>query len=174
MGKETTANRSFMDRAVSPVFQAVMTLGGIIIVSVIAKLIGWTGLFDISQRFPWLTAASFMLCFSLFNSVFLLSSKNTGRYWGRSLYSFMGLAVTGGLVAWGISSLSIFDAGSYSWIYIVLSVAYLVFLSMMTFMRNIVEFAEREEWHHPRMRRRKGKKGPYGDNRSKGPSSNSS
>lgn len=125
-----------------------------------AKLIKFSGIIDVPARFPWMTAAVFMLCFAVFNSVFSLSAENMMKYWGRSVYSFMGLAVTSGMLAWLFSSMTISEAGSYRWIFIVVTMSYLVFLSMMAMMRRIVDFAQREEWNHPRIRSRKGRRGP--------------
>lgn len=39
---------------------------------------------------------------------------------------------------------------TYRWIYIVVTFGFLVFLSMVNFMKKIVEFAEKEEWNQPR------------------------
>lgn len=77
------------------------------------------------------------------------------RYWTRSILGYIALAGIGALLAWGFSSLSINDAGSYRWIYIVLTFGYLFFLSMIGFMRKIVDFAQREEWNQPRIRKKK-------------------
>ena len=95
-----------------------------------------------------------MLLFALFNSIFSLSSENLMKYWGKSLYCFMGLAAGAGFFAYLLSSLTMNEAGSYRWIYIVVAIGYLVFLSMMAMLRRIVEFAQREEWHQPRQRRK--------------------
>ena len=94
----------------------------------------------------------------MFNSVFSLSAENMLKYWGRSIYSYLGLAFASGVAAYFFSAMSIDEAGSYRWIYIVLTIGYLVFLGMMAFMRQIVEFAQREEWNHPRIRRGRGRK----------------
>jgi hypothetical protein len=80
------------------------------------------------------------------------------QYWNRSLASFVALAVISGLFAYLASGIWIDDAGSYRWIYIVVSIGYVIFLSMVTFMKNIVEFAEKEEWNHPRVRNNRRKK----------------
>jgi hypothetical protein len=77
------------------------------------------------------------------------------KYWGRSIYSFAGLAAASGLLAWGLSGLSISEAGSYKWIYFVVTFGYLVFLSMIAFMKQIVEFAQKEEWNKPKLRQKK-------------------
>ena len=104
----------------------------------------------VGERFPWMCAASFLLFFALFNSIFSLSAADTNEYWTKSMIAFAGLALLSGLCAWGFSKLSVNEAGSYKWIFIVVTFGYLVFLSMMGFMKRIVEFAEREDWQSPR------------------------
>jgi hypothetical protein len=153
----TSAPTSIYDRSVSPFLQAAIAFGSVIIFILVSKVIKLSGLMEVPDRFPWITAASFLLLFALFNSVFSLSAENILKYWGRSIYSFVGLAVGSGLVAYLFSSITIDEAGSYRWIYVVLTIGYLVFLGMMAFMRRIVEFAQREEWNHPRIRHKQGR-----------------
>ncbi|MEN0003056.1 MAG: hypothetical protein AAF798_02890 [Bacteroidota bacterium] len=154
----TSTESTFFSRAYNPILQAAVTLGGVLLFTVLAKLVKLTGLLPVSERFPWMAAAAFLLLFSLFNSVFSLSAKNLTKYWGKSMYSFLGLAVASGLLAYLFSSLTISEAGSYRWIYIVVAIGYLVFLSMMAFLKQIVDFAQREEWNQPRIRRKPSKR----------------
>ena len=147
-----TNNTSVFEKAYNPILQASVIFGAVLVINLLSKLIKLTGLLDFSERFPWMIAAAFMLFYAMFNSVFSLSAKNMMQYWGRSIYSFMGLAAASGLTAYLFSSLSINEAGSFRWIYIVLTVGYLVFLCMMTFIKNVVEYAQKEEWNHPRTR----------------------
>ena len=121
----------------------------------LSKIVKLSGLVTVSELFPWTTASSFMLLFTLFNCLFFLSAKQSMKYWQFSMYSFFGLAVLSGGAAYLFSMIPIGEAGSYRWIFIVVAIGYLVFLSLMTLMRNIVEFAEREEWTQPRRRRKK-------------------
>jgi len=157
------SSSSLFEKAYNPVVQATVTLGAVLLFILSAKLIKLTGLIYVPQRFPWMTAASFLLLFAMGNSVFSLSAKNMLKYWGRSIYSYLGLAVVSGVLAYFTSSMSIDEAGSYRWIYLVLTVGYLVFLGMMAFMRQIVEFAQKEEWNHPRIRRDQRRKKNKGD-----------
>jgi hypothetical protein len=145
---------SIFEQAFNPVYQAVLSLAGVVVVSLVAMGVGASGIMEVPARFPWMAATAFLLCFALFNSVFALSTKNMLRYWSRSIYSFLGLALLAGGFAWLLSSLPINEAGSYRWILIVVTVGYIIFLAMMTTMRRIVEFAQREEWNHPRIRNR--------------------
>ena len=148
---------SFFEKTYNPIIQAAVMFGGSMTITLLAEAMAGMGLLDISERFAWMSAASFMLCFAVFNSVFSLSAPKMMQYWGKSIYCFMGLAAAAGLFAWFISGLSIGEAGSYKWIYVVVTIGYLVFLSMMGFMKNIVDFAQKEDWSHPRLRRKGGK-----------------
>lgn len=147
-------SESIFSKTINPIYQAAIALVGVIVVSLLAKLIALTGITEVPQLFPWMSAASFMLLFAIFNSVFSLSSKNMMKYWGKSIYCFLGLAAAAAGVAYLLSSLTMSEAGSYRWIYIVVGIGYLVFLSLMAMLRKIVEFAQREEWNQPRIRRK--------------------
>lgn len=149
---------SIFERKIDPLYQA----GGALVAVFVFILIGSAvsaGTEDVvTHKWPWLCAASFLLFYALFNAIMSATSDNLMKYWGRSMYSFLGLAVGSGLLAWGFSGLSISQAGSYKWIFFVVTFGYLVFLSMIAFMKQIVEFAQKEEWNRPRLRSRKGKK----------------
>ncbi len=146
-------SNSIYTKAYSPYIQAAIIFGAGLVVNVAAKIINLTGLLTVSGNFHWKTAASFLLLFAVLNSVFSLSSKNTMQYWGKSIYSYMGLGFASCMIAYLLSSMTIGEAGFYRWIFLVVTIVYLVFLSMVTFMRKIVQFAEREEWNQPRRRR---------------------
>ena len=143
-------NKSFYDKGYDPVFQALLVLGLVLGVIVLAKLVNAIGISSVSQQFPWTVATSFLLFFAIFNSIISLGCEDLNQYWGRSMLSFVVLAVLSGGIAWFFSSMSIQDAGTYKWIYFVLGFGYLVFLSILGFMKRIVDFAEREDWEAPR------------------------
>lgn len=145
---------SLFERKIDPVRQAAVIFGG----SVAVMLGGWaltaTGIFTTEKLFAWSIATGFLLLFGIFNSVLSLNADSSAGYWGRSMYSFLGLAFANGMAAWGVSGIPVGEAESYKWIYVVVTVGFLVFISMVNAMRKIVEFAEREEWNQPRRRNR--------------------
>ncbi len=144
----------FLEKIKSPVLQASIVLALILVFNLGAFFFAASGM-EIEKRFPWTISATFILFFSMFNSIISLTSENMDKYWTRSILSYVALAGLAALLAWGFSSLTINEAGSYRWIYIVLTFGYLLFLSMVGFMRKIVEFAQREEWNQPRLRKKK-------------------
>lgn len=147
-------NQSFLEKAQNPIIQAGAVYIGVLVMIAGGAIVKSSGLMPVSERFPWMCAAAFMLFFAMFNSVFALSSVSINKYWGKSIYSFIGLAGLAGLTAWLTSSLTISEAGSFRWIYIVVTIGYMIFLSMVTMMRTIVEFAQREEWSKPKLRQK--------------------
>lgn len=145
---------AYLVKMQNPILQASVVMGAILVVDILAKFLQSAGM-DIEQRFPWTVTASFILFFAVGNSMFSLLSKNMDSYWTRSILSYVGLAGFSGLVAYLFSSLGINEAGSYRWLYIVLTFGYLLFLAIIGLMKKIVEFAQREEWNQPRLRKRK-------------------
>lgn len=151
------AKTSLFERNFDPIQQAGLALVGVFIVDLLSMAVRSTNTIGVYNRFPWLCVTSFMLFFAVFNAVFSVSSKSLIKYWGRSIYAYMGLALGGGLLAWAFSGVSIFEAGSFMWMYIVVTIGYLVFLTMVTIMRFVVDFAQKEEWNSPKFRQKKRK-----------------
>jgi chromate transport protein ChrA len=93
----------------------------------------------------YVIAGTFMLLFAIFNSIISLAVNNMNNYWSRSIPCFAILMIVLGFLAYLFSSVSIFEAGTFAWIFQVLTFGYLLFLSMMRFMRKIVQLAQRED-----------------------------
>jgi hypothetical protein len=132
-----------------PAFQAAFVL------CLAVLLMGASRLFIESPAqslFPWSVGAAFMLFFAILNSLLSIRAESFVKYWQASMYSYMGLALGTGLAAWLFTGVKISEAGSYQWIYLVVSIGFIVFLSMVNFMKIIVKYAEKEEWNQPRRR----------------------
>ncbi|MEM0994811.1 MAG: hypothetical protein AAF806_31835 [Bacteroidota bacterium] len=149
------SDQQFMEYVYNPMVQAGLMFVAGLVVTLMAMAVKAAGITEVGDRFPWLCAASFLFMFAIFNSLSSLAVKESNQYWGKAIMSFMGLAASSGLLAYLISGLSIWEAGSYSWIYVVLSIGYLIFLGMMSFMKAVVRFAQKEEWNQPRIKDRK-------------------
>lgn len=153
-------NDSYFEKVYDPIMQASLVLGCTVVFMVVTKIAIWTGVAEFKDYIPWVISASFLLFFAVLNSIFSLSSDDMNKYWIRSMISYSGLAIISGLLAYLVSSISFNEAGTIRWIFIVLTFVYLVFLSIVNFMKRIVSFAEREEWQAPkkRVKNRKGKR----------------
>lgn len=138
-----------MDR---PPIQAIATFG----VAFFLMGLGWLstalGVMEVDRLYAWSIGAAFMLFFALMNSLLSLKAPSFVKYWGVSIYSYIGLGLGTSLLAWGFSGIPLKEAESYRWIYIVVTVGFIVFLTLVNLMKVIVKFAEKEEWNQPRKR----------------------
>lgn len=130
---------------ISPLIQ-----GGIVILILLVFIGGGIILENIGvskkdEIFPWIVTASMVLFYAIFNCVFSLNADNSNQYWFQSLLGFVLVAVGGGAIAYLFTGISIYDAKSIQWIYFVFTFAYLVFLSIVNFMRVIVRFAKKQD-----------------------------
>jgi hypothetical protein len=136
-----------------PQTQVVVIYALIVLIMLGAFVIQKTTTGVVSQKFYWLTTTSMMLFYSVANSIGCLMSDKMNIYFRDSVYSFAALAVAAGYTAFLFSGLSIFEAGSYSWLFKVVFFVYLVFMSIVRFMKVVSDFAQKEEWNAPKLRK---------------------
>jgi len=142
----------FDQKLTDPVVQAATISAGAIALMLGGWVLTASGIYRLEPLFAWSIAAAFSLLFALLNSLLSLRADSFAKYWGRSVYSYMGSAFVMGLVAWGLSGIPLREAGTYRMVYIAVTFGFLVFLTMVNLMKKIVQFAEREEWNQPRKR----------------------
>ena len=150
-------SESFYSKAYNPYMQGGIILGASIIIMLLSKLSNYMGLIASNPDFCWLTASAFLLLYAVGNSLFCLSADDINKYWLNSMLTFALLAALSAGAAWGLSGLSLEEVGGYKWIFVVLVFGYLVFLSIIGFMKRIVEYAEAEDWQAPKKKRRERK-----------------
>ena len=149
--------KSIFSKAMNPFVQAGIIIAGAIVIMLLSKIFSSSSNPEAQIDTAWTISASAMLFFTIFNSVFSLSAKEINNYWTRSIISFFGIMLISGLAAYLISGLSIEEVKNYRWIYIVIGFGYLVFVSIIGFMRTIVSFAQKEEWNQPKSRKKRKK-----------------
>lgn len=136
---------SFFEKSFNPVLQGISIFAFAFCTMLIAKILEWTNLADIAGQAFWIIAGTSILLFAIFNSVLSLSTKDMNLYWTRSIPTYAALMVLSGTLAYLFSNMSIHEAGTFRWIFMVLTFGYLLFLSMMRFMRKIVDIAQKED-----------------------------
>ena len=136
---------SILDKEISPFKQVGAVLVAALIFMVLSDLIPSAPYSKSAHIKPWVILCGMILFFALVNSVLSFGAKDSNKYWLFSIISFSVLLVAGGLMAWGISGVSINDAGSVRWIYFVLTFGYLVFLSIVNLIKFLVILAKKHE-----------------------------
>ncbi len=150
----STATDPFYSKIQNPFLQAGIVLSAVLLINIALVFMKTAGV-EIEQRLPWTIAATFILFFSIGNSLASLLVTDDLKYWSRSIVCFIAVAILLSLMAYLFSSLGMREAGTFRWIYLVLTIGYLVFLSVANLLKIVVGLAEREEWNQPRIRRRK-------------------
>ena len=93
----------------------------------------------------WEFSFSILMAFIIFNSVFSIPYIKRAQYFRDSIFSFLALAVIGGVLSHYIGGISMDNAGSFRWLYIVFTFTYLVFISIVNLMRKIMEIAKKQD-----------------------------
>jgi hypothetical protein len=84
--------------------------------------------------------------YGLFSSILSLSIKgDMNQYWSRSTGVYALIMGLGGCLAWFFSGLMLSEAASFKWIFMVVTFGYLLFLSLMRFVRKVVFLAQQED-----------------------------
>lgn len=142
----TSEKRSPADRIVAqPLLQAAVIWGFGTLLSLVDKAAEVPGVGTMKGNSTWILMTACILFYSVFSSILSLKVKDPNRYWRDAVIAFVALAVSAALIAWLISGVTMDDAGSFRWLYMVLAFGFLVFLSIMRLVRRIVEIAIRQD-----------------------------
>ncbi len=136
---------TFFDRLLNPIIQAACILGLSLLLMLALQLVKMNAWTEVDDRVFWVIAGTSLLIYALFNSIGSLATKNMNQYWSKSTLCYAGLMVSSGTLAYLFSHLTIGEAGTFRWIFMVLTFGYLLFLSMMRFMRKVVTIAQVED-----------------------------
>lgn len=97
------------------------------------------------QAGPWIMATALLLCFVILNTLFLFRIKEVVPYFSRSVFSYILLL----LLTYGwcflLSGVHFDEAGSFRWLWLVLTLVYMVFFAIAYTIRGIIAIADREE-----------------------------
>ncbi len=130
---------SFKTKIPNPPVQAI----GVFVVSLFMMI---AGSMSGDTTFPWLVSGAFTILFLVFNNAIGIFADNQFKYIQFSLYSFMGLIVSMGLMAFVFSGKSIFeDGGVNRTIFIVLILAYFSLMGLSVLLRNVAEFLKEKD-----------------------------
>lgn len=137
-------SKSIYETEVHPWMQAGVGMAGALGFMVVNWLMGLGGV-DLGERFPWTAAGAFLLMYTVFNSLNSFNAKSMMVYYRNSMFGYMAMLLVVGFLAQLFSQLSIFEAGTYRWIFIMITVSYFGFIGISSFIRFIFMILQREE-----------------------------
>ena len=143
---ENPQQAAFFDKIYNPFLQGGVIFGFVALIMGGFKVLEMSHSIDPSPRAFWMVCGTGMLVYALFNSIISLSIKtDMNQYWTRSTGVYTVLMVIGSCLAWFFSGLTIEESGSFKWIFMVVTFGYLLFLSLMRFIKKVAFIAQQED-----------------------------
>lgn len=135
-------NNSILEKKIHPLRQA-LAIALVVIVFLILVKMGRSE--NANPRLFWEIAASGLLFFAIMNSVLSIAYEDQNFYWLYSIMGFGGLIVSCGGLAFLFSGITIDEAGSFRWIFLVFTMGYIILLAIVRTMKKIITIAQRED-----------------------------
>lgn len=128
---------SFFSHTISPFVQAGVALGAAFAFMVIGKIFAFMGVSGFDYSFPWTAAGAVCLLFAMFNSLNSFTTEDMLIYYRNSIFSYMGLVAISSVMAYLFSGTSLNDADSFKWIFVVITMSYMGFIGVVSFIKFI-------------------------------------
>ena len=139
------AEESIFSKELDPFKQAAGVFIGTLFMMLLFKSFEWIGVSRDNSLLPWTMSASGLLFFAILNSVMSLAYKNQSQYWLRSILAYILLVAIGSLFSYFVTGVSISEAQSFRWLYIVFTIGYVVFIAIVRLIRKIVIIAQKQD-----------------------------
>ncbi len=136
-----STSQSLFYKEVNPLILA----GALLVVSCLSMLIAYGRYEGEELKNIWLVSGSFVLCYVILNSILSYNAENINSYWTRGIIGFVGLILLSSVVATKLSGVSIEDAGTYKWLYVVFTICFIIFLVIVRLMRTIIDLAQKQD-----------------------------
>ncbi len=128
-----------------PLYQALLAAGMAILFSLVDKMLPHhTELLEINSG-TWIVGTAMILCYIILNAIVALRIEPIIPYWSKSVTFYIALLVFIYFWCWMLSGKSIDDAGSFRWLWIVLTLVYMVFFLIARSMKRIVDYALKQD-----------------------------
>lgn len=101
-------------------------------------------LFDANAG-PWIVSTAMILFFIILNTVVALRIENALPYWSLSIISYLGLLAFAYGWCFLLTGKHIDEVGSFRWLWMVLTMVYLVFYVITRSMKRIVDLAIKQD-----------------------------
>jgi len=128
-----------------PLNQAALIVGMTIIFTLVDFVLPHHNeLFEVDAG-SWIVGTSMIFCFILINTIVALHSEPILPYWSKSVMIFIGLLVFTYGWCYMLTGKHIDEVGSFRWLWIVLTMVYLVFFIIARTMKRIVDIANEQD-----------------------------
>ena len=136
---------SIFERKISPYYQLLFVLALTIIMMGLSYFMPKVQYSSTASIMPWVVVCGMILFFAILNSIMSFSASKDSNYWMQSMISFGTLLVLSGVLAWLVSGVSIYEAGSVRKVFLVLTFGYLVFMSIVNLIKFLLDLSKKSD-----------------------------
>ena len=129
----------------NPIYQALFVVGLIIIFSLVDMFLPHSDEVLESKSGTWIVATAMILFFVILNAIVALRIEPIMPYWGTSLITYVALLAFGYGWCFVLTGKHIDEVGNFRWLWLVLTLVYLVFFIIARTMKRIVDVALRQD-----------------------------
>jgi hypothetical protein len=128
-----------------PLYQALLVVAMTIVFSLVDKMMPhYSNLFEVNSG-TWIVATAMILCYIILNSVVALKTEPILPYWIQSVVLYIALLAFSYGWSYMLSGKGIDDVGSFRWLWLVLTLVYMVFFAIARSVKRIVDFAIKQD-----------------------------
>lgn len=133
--------KSIFKQYIKPVYQALLIIALYGLILLVLKFLNLIENRQLVDKYCWLFGTALLLFYIIINSVFSFTAADKMTYFRNSIFTYVAcLVVIVGLNTL-ISGKVVYEVETYSWILLVFSLVYIVFIIIINLLRKIVEMA---------------------------------
>ena len=132
-----------------PYHQAIIPMGLILLFHISLKMAWILGLIGVENpQHYWISMFAIVMVFIMFNPIIGLGAQNTNLYIGKSSTAFIVIILLGSLSTYLNTNEFLVQKPEMKAMYIVLTVGFLVFTSIIGLMKAVVEWSKQSDEKH--------------------------
>ncbi|MBK6546495.1 MAG: hypothetical protein IPG12_14655 [Saprospiraceae bacterium] len=139
------ASNSVLNFHIKPWLQGLGSVSLFILIQLCIWILSWIGILKFETTDCWLYGTAMLFFYIILNSIFFFTAENKLLYYRNSIFTYLGTLVFIVMICTIISGKDVSEVETYSWILIVFSIVYIVFLTIINVLRKIVEIAIRQD-----------------------------
>ena len=130
---------------IKPLNQAFLAAGLMVIFTLVDLIMPHNNvLFEVNAG-TWIVSTAMIFCYVILNAVVAIRIEPILPYWRNSVYAYVGLLIFAYGWSWLLSGKHIDDVGSFRWLWLVLTLVYMVFFSIARSIKRIVDIAIKQD-----------------------------
>jgi hypothetical protein len=128
-----------------PLNQLGLVLAMMVVFTLVDKLMPHSDVFFEVSAGTWIVTTAMILCFVILNTVVALRVEPIIPYWRTSVFCFFGLLIIGYGWSYLLTGRHMDEVGSFRWLWMVLTLVYMVFFAIARSMKRIVDIAIKQD-----------------------------